>query len=187
MTNLIDLSWDQFTLNTEPSDQISPNFKFYELTRSDKAERLNINNMFDTLDQLQSAVYLCRNILQSVRDEFGRFSPNSVYRGQALERALKNKPQDWTSNSQHTLGCACDIEIPGVSTIELAKWVSETLTYDQVICECYNAAKGPNSGWVHVSLMPPSLGANRGKLLSYVMDMDQGRYVYLNGLHESVA
>ena len=187
MANLIDLPWDQFTLHTDPDDRIAPNFKFYELTRSETAERRNIDNAFEELEPLQSAVYLCRSVLQPVRDQFGRFSPNSVYRGQELERALKKKRKDWISKSQHTQGRACDIEIPGVPTIDLAKWVSDNLEYDQVICECYNAAKGPNSGWVHVSIVPPGLGNNRAKLLSYVMDEDQGKYVYVNGLRESVA
>ena len=54
-----------------------------------------------------------------------------------------------------------------------------------MICECFNADKGPNSGWVHVSKVPPGRGQNRHKVLSYVMDPDTGKYVYVDGLHES--
>ena len=132
-------------------------------------------------------MYLCRRVLQPVRDHFGRFAPNSVYRNQELERALKKKRKDWISKSQHTQGCACDIEIPGVATLDLAKWVSDNLEYDQIICECFNAARGPNSGWVHVSVVPAGMGTNRSKLLSYVMDSEQGNYVYVNGLRGSLA
>jgi hypothetical protein len=187
MANLIDRPWDQFTRNTDPRDRISPNFRFYELTRSETAARRNIDNTFDALDSLQAAVFLCRHVLQPVRDQFGRFSPNSVYRSQELERALKKRRRDWISKSQHTTGRACDIEIPGMPTIDLARWVSDNLEYDQVICECYNAAKGPNSGWVHVSVNPPGQGRNRAKRLSYVMDTAQAKYVYVDGLRASVA
>jgi Peptidase M15 len=187
MADLIDLSWDRFSLETDFQDQISPNFKFYELIRSETADRRRINNTFEKVEELRSAVYLCRNVLQAVRNQFGRFSPNSVYRGQELERAIKKKRKDWISKSQHTRGQACDIEIPGLSTIDLATWVSENLEFDQVICECFNQANGPNSGWVHVSLVPPGMEDNRKKLLSYVMDPDKGKYVYVNGLSESVA
>jgi peptidase M15-like protein len=186
MANLIDFSWDLFTLDTDSQDQISQNFKLYELTRSETADRRNINNAFKELEELRSAVYLCRNVLQVVRDQFGRFSPNSVYRSQELERAIKKKRKDWISKSQHNRGQACDIEIPGLSTIDLATWVSENLEFDQVICECFNLANGPNSGWVHVSLVPPGMGDNRKKLLSYVMDQEKRKYVYVNGLRESV-
>jgi hypothetical protein len=41
-----------------------------------------------------------------------------------------------------------------MSTIDLAQRVVDNLEFDQVICECYNAANSPNSGWVHVSLLP---------------------------------
>lgn len=89
------------------------------------------------------------------------------------------------SASQHTRGLACDIEVSGILTMDLARWVSENLEFDQVICECFNPAKGPNSGWVHVSLMPPGMGTNRREILSYVLDPTIGKYVYVNGLRES--
>ncbi len=186
MTDLTDQKWEDFSLETEPRDRIAKNFRFYELIKSETAERHNIDNSFENIEHLKAAVYLCRKVLQPVRDEFGRLSPNSVYRSQNLERALKKKRKDWISKSQHTLGCACDIEIPGTPTIELAEWISENIEYDQIICECYNPEKGPNSGWVHVSLVPPGMGQNRRRLLSYIMDKDKGKYVYINGLRASI-
>lgn len=185
MADLTGVTWDQWSLGTQPGDQVSTNFQFYELTASETADRLDIDNAFPGVEELRSAVYLCRNVLQAVRDEFGRFTPNSVFRGQSLERALKKKRKDWISKSQHTKGQACDIEVPGMSTLDLARWVSESLEFDQVICECYNPAKGPNSGWVHVSLVPPGFGNNRAKLLSYVMDPQSRKYIYVDGLRES--
>lgn len=185
MADLTDVSWDKFPLRAGPGDQISKNFKFYELTASETAERLAIDNRFSRVAEVRAAVHLCRNVLQPIRDKFGRFSPNSVFRGQELERALKKKRSDWTSTSQHTLGQACDIEIPGMATLELADWVANNLDFDQIICECYDPRKGPNSGWVHVSLVPPGMGENRRKLTSYVLDPRSGKYVYVAGLQTS--
>jgi hypothetical protein len=123
--------------------------------------------------------------MEPVRRKFGAYTPNSVFRSQALERALKKMPESWFSASQHTLGQACDIQIAAVSTMELARWVISNLAFDQVILECHNAARGKNSGWVHVSLLPPGIGKNRGHVLSYVMDSKTDTYVYIDGLHET--
>ena len=185
MADLTGIPWNEFPEQASPVDQVSKNFKFYELTRSDTAARRGIANDFPSVQELRAAVYLCREVIQPVRDKFGRFSPNSVFRGHELERALKGRPDSWTSTSQHTRGEACDIEVAGVSTMELARWVQANLAFDQTILECYNAAAGPNSGWVHVSVKPPGTGENRGKVLSYVKDLAAGRYVYVDGLQES--
>jgi hypothetical protein len=170
----------------DPQDRIAPNFRVYELTRSETAERQRIANLFRSDDELRAAVFLARSVLQPIRDAFGSFTPNSVYRGQALERALKNRPSSWISTSQHTEGRACDVEIPGKPTLELARWASEQLAdFDQIICECYDPRKGPNSGWVHISLVPPGRGANRREKLSYVLDTATNRLVYVKGFEAS--
>lgn len=167
-----------------PQDPVAPNFRYYELTVSEIAARSGIDNGFETDAQVRAAVHLARHVLQPIRDKFGRYTPNSVFRGQNLERALKNKPRGWISTSQHTTGCACDVEVPGIATLELARWASQHLPegFDQIICECYDPRQGPNSGWVHISLKSPGTGRNRGKLLSYVRDAASGRYVYVDGL-----
>ena len=165
-----------------PRTLIAPNFRAYELTQSDLASRRGIHNGFDSEQHLRSAVHLARHVLQPVRDAFGGFTPNSVYRSQALERTLKNKPSTWVSTSQHARGEACDIEIVGKPTLELAAWARDHLAdYDQIICECYDPRQGPNSGWVHISLKAPGQGSNRRQCLSYVPDAS-GRLVYVPGL-----
>jgi hypothetical protein len=167
----------------DPLSRIAPNFRVYELMRSEVAERQRIDNRFATDEDLRCAVHIARAVLQPIRDAFGTFSPNSVFRSQALERALKNRPSSWISTSQHTQGRACDVEIPGLPTLDLARWAAAKLaTFDQIICECYDPRKGPNSGWVHVSLLPPGAGANRRQVLSYVVDAASGRLVYVSGL-----
>ncbi|MBU1366066.1 MAG: hypothetical protein KKE51_19785 [Gammaproteobacteria bacterium] len=172
----------QFTLaNIRPDTLVAPNFLIHELTRSELADRRGIPNSFPTDRELRAAIHLAREVLQPIRDHFGRFTPNSVFRGNPLERALKNKPASWLSTSQHSRGEACDIEIVGMSTLDLANWAKDHLkAFDQIICECYDPAKGPNSGWVHISLKAPGSGENRRQLLSYIAD--HGRMVYVPGL-----
>lgn len=166
-----------------PRALIAPNFRVYELSRSDLAARQGIDNSFASDDELRAAIHLARHVLQAIRDKFGSFSPNSVYRSQKLERSLKNKPSTWLSTSQHARGEACDIEIVGMATLELAAWARDHLAdFDQIICECYDPAKGPNSGWVHISLKAPGTGTNRKQCLSYVRDAATGRLVYVSGL-----
>lgn len=169
----------------DPRTLISPNFRAYELTKSDLALRRGIANGFTSDDHLRAAINLARHVLQPIRDKFGSFTPNSVYRSQALERALKNKPATWQSTSQHARGEACDIEIVGMATLALAAWARDHLSaFDQIICECYDPRQGPNSGWVHISLKAPGQGTNRHQCLSYVTDAS-GRLVYVSGLQST--
>ena len=172
----------------DPMARIAPNFRLYELTVSETAARRQIDNRFKSDAELRAAVHLARAVLQPIRDQFGRFQPNSVYRSQELERALKNRPTTWISTSQHTEGRACDVEIPAVPTLDLADWASKNLAdFDQIICECYDPRKGPNSGWVHISLRPPGQGRNRRQLTSYVVEPASGQLVYVQGLQPTVA
>ncbi|TXH55704.1 MAG: hypothetical protein E6Q93_15705 [Burkholderiaceae bacterium] len=170
----------------DPQDRVAQHFRLYELTVSETADRQRIDNRIASDAVLRSAVHLARQVLDPIREAFGSFSPNSVYRSQALERSIKGKPSSWISTSQHTEGRACDVEIVAKPTLELARWASQTLPdFDQIICECYDPRKGPNSGWVHISLLPPGAGRNRRQTLSYVVDAASGRLVYVNGLQSS--
>jgi len=170
-----------------PQTQVAHHFKLYELTRSETAERRGVANQLTSDDCLRAAVHLANHVLDPIRQHHGRLSPNSVFRSQSLERVLKGRPAGWISTSPHTLGWACDVEVPGVPTLDLALWLSQALgNFDQIICECFNPAQGPNSGWVHVSLAPPWVGSpNRRELLSYVADPMTGRMVYVQGLQAS--
>ncbi|WP_417069912.1 D-Ala-D-Ala carboxypeptidase family metallohydrolase [Niveibacterium terrae] len=184
MTDLTRTKLESLSLQKlDPLDLIAPNFRVYELTRSELASRAGVDNRFPGDKELQAAVNLARKVLQPLRAAFGPFTPNSVYRSQELERALKHKPKSWLSTSQHTQGCACDVEIVGKSTLELAQWAADNLPeFDQIICECFDPSEGPNSGWVHISLKLPQQGINRKQLLSYVRDAKSGKWIYVQGL-----
>ena len=176
MADITQRSITEFTLlNTHSEDYISRDFTAAQLVRSDLATRQNIDNWFQEDLHIQNAVRLCREVLQPLRDVWA-FVPNSVYRSQALERKLKGKSTKWVSKSQHTKGEAADIEVSGLTTLQLAEWIRDSYTFDQLIMEMFDPAKGPNSGWVHVSLST----VNRKELLSYVLH--DGKYIYVPGL-----
>lgn len=165
MANRVLQPLSDFTLaTTVPDDRVSTNFTVCELVRSELATRLKLHNWFQSDDELRNAIRVCREVLQPVRARFWPFTPNSVYRSQALERKLKGKPANWKSKSQHTRGEAADIEVPSLTNIELARWIRDHLHFDQLILEMYDPAEGANSGWVHVSL---TCGVNRHELLSF--------------------
>jgi zinc D-Ala-D-Ala carboxypeptidase len=155
------------------TDIVAKYFQVKELVRSDLAVRRGLKNWFESDQHLQSAVYLARQILAPLQDQFGPFSPNSVYRCQVLERILKGKRGQWSSKSQHARGEAADVEIQGITNRALAEWIKTYLPFDQLILECYDPAV-PGSGWVHVSAVE---GKNRGQVLSYILQEEQWAYV----------
>lgn len=185
MADLSNIFWNEFPADAEPEDLVSKNFLFIELTKSEIATRQGIANGFPSVNELRCAVYLCRNVLQPVREKFGRYTPNSVFRSQDLERALKNMPSSWRSDSQHTIGQACDIEVLAATNMKLARWVRDNLEFDQLILECYSAEEGPNSGWVHISVRPPGHGNNRKQILSYVKNPQTRKFEYVQELVET--
>ena len=164
MANLVLQPLSSFILvTTTPNDYVSTNFTVRELVRSELATRLNLPNWFQSNDELRNAVRVCREVLQPIRDRFWPFTPNSVYRSQALERKLKGKPANWKSKSQHTRGEAADIEVSGLTNLELARWIRDHLPHDQLIAE-FVKLDDPTSGWVHVSLRENN---NRGEVLTF--------------------
>ena len=125
--------------------KLSKNFSLLELTKSQTAERKDIDNTPSTEHQ-ENLESLCTSILQPVRDHFSRVvSISSGYRSEALCLAIGSKV-----TSQHAKGQAADFEIFGISNKELADYIHFNLNYDQLILE-YWKEEDPNSGWVHCS------------------------------------
>ncbi len=124
--------------------RLSPHFTLRELTRSQTAERCGIDNAPDS-DQMINLRTIAQNILEPIRMTFDvPFSPSSGFRCQELNDRIGG-----STTSQHCKGEAVDIELPGVSNLELAEWCREHLNFDQLILECWNGR--PDSGWVHIS------------------------------------
>lgn len=140
--------------------QLSDHFTLGELTRSETAERRGIDNSAPP-DLVPKLERLCAKILEPVREHFGRpFRPNSGYRCSELNNAIGG-----SARSQHCQGEAVDIEIPGISNMDLALWIRDTLEFDQLILECYRPGE-PISGWVHISLKEEG-EVNRSDVLTY--------------------
>ena len=124
--------------------QLSRNFSLQELIKSDTAIRKGIDNN-PNADQIEKLKALCENILQPVRDHFGRVKITSGYRSPELCTAIGS-----SVNSQHAKAEAADFECVGVDNAELADWINRELSYDQLIVEYYTPGE-PNSGWIHCS------------------------------------
>jgi zinc D-Ala-D-Ala carboxypeptidase len=124
---------------------LSENFNLDELTKSQEAIRLGIVNEPND-EQVGNLILLCKNILQPIRNHFGKVvSVSSGFRSAALCEAIGS-----SSKSQHTKGQAADFEIFGIANKDLADWIVQNLDYDQCILEFWNP-EDPNSGWVHCS------------------------------------
>ena len=125
--------------------KLSENFTLDELTKSQEAIRLGINNE-PSDEHIINLMLLCKNILQPVRDHFKiPVSISSGYRSAALCEAIGS-----SSKSQHTKGQAADFELFGIHNKEISDWIVKNTDYDQCILEFWTP-NDPNSGWVHCS------------------------------------
>ena len=131
--------------------QLSENFTLKELTKSDTATRLDLDNTPNE-EQIESLRLLCENILQPVRDHFGKpVKISSGFRAPAVNQATGG-----SATSDHCKGQAVDFEIDGLSNPDVAQWIMDNLTYSQLILEFYVQGQ-PNSGWIHCSYNPEKL------------------------------
>ena len=126
---------------------LSRNFTLQELIKSDTAIRLDINNNPNS-GQIEKLKDLCENILQPVRDHFGRVKVTSGFRSEQLCIKIGS-----SVNSQHAKAEAADFEVIGTDNAELFDWIKANLTPDQLILEFYTPGE-PNSGWIHCSWIP---------------------------------
>lgn len=150
---------------------LTKNFTLAEMTKSETALRLGIDNEPDE-QQLSALKALAENVLQPVRDHFGKgVKVNSALRTLPVNRAIGSG-----DNSDHVRGQAADIEIPGVANAELAEWIKDNLEFRQLILEFYTPGI-PDSGWVHVSYVAED---NKKQVLTATKK--DGKTVYLPGL-----
>jgi len=150
---------------------LSANFTLKELTKSDTATRLDLDNTPND-EQIESLRLLCENILQPVRDHFDKpVKISSGFRAPAVNQATGG-----SATSDHCKGQACDFEIEGLSNPEVATWIMENLTYSQLILEFYVQGQ-VNSGWIHCSYNPDKLIKQELTAIKVA-----GKTQYLNGL-----
>lgn len=124
---------------------LSDHFTLGELTRT------SVRNFDNTpprliVDRLR---VLCQNVLEPVRAHFAK--PVVVFSGYRSPEV--NKAVGGALASQHIQGEAADFEIRDVSHPEVARWIVETLDFDQIILEFCTCAKSVAEcgGWIHCS------------------------------------
>ena len=144
---------------------ISENFSWYEVTHSDTAERMGLDN--SPPESLKPAALNTARQMERIRALLQ--SPihiNSWYRGTALQ-AL---PQFRNPSSQHPLAEAVDFVSPAFGTpLAICKRIlkfPELIKFDQLILE---------HTWVHVSFVPVGIPSrqNRSQVLSL---LKSGKY-----------
>ncbi len=147
--------------------RLAQNFTLGEMIVSQTAARRGIDNT-PPRKVIAALDALCTNVLQIVRDHYNRpVIVTSGYRSPELNRRIGG-----SSTSQHCLGEAADFTVPGISNIEVARWMERALNYDQLIYE-YGEA-----GWIHCSYR---VGRLRNMELSAIR-LRNGRTKYLPGL-----
>ena len=151
--------------------KLSANFSLAEMTKSDTALRLDMDNTPGD-EEIANMTALCENVLQKVREHFAKgVKVNSGFRHPNVNAAVGG-----SKTSDHCKGQAADIEIPGVANADLAQWIVDNCDFRQVILEFYTPGI-PDSGWVHVSYVP---GDNKKQVLTAMKE--NGKTVYKPGL-----
>ena len=153
--------------------KLSENFTLAELTKSQTAKRLGIDNT-PTPEQLENLIELCNKVLQPLRDAIGPIHISSGLRVPALNKAIGG-----SKTSQHCAinGAAADIDMCPPSgcknkNAEVFNYIKDNLQFDQLIWEFGND-NCPD--WVHVSY---HYGKNRGQILRAVKK--NGKTTYIN-------
>ena len=140
--------------------RLSKNFTLRELTRSNTATRLGVNNEPIKL-HMENMQRLISNLIQPMRDELGPIRITSGYRSKALNRAIGG-----SSKSQHCKGEALDVQFwkeGQMCNKEIYKWILNSgLEFDQMINEF-------DFAWIHVSLKE---NKNRKEVLEAYKDED---------------
>ena len=129
---------------------LSKHFTLEELTHTDHRE-------FDNTPNEQERANLVRvaGLLEQVKSTVGGkpIMVNSAFRCKQVNDAVGSK-----DTSQHRVGCAADIRVPGMTPDEVVKAIiAAGLPYDQLIREF--------DRWTHISVTNEETGTPRGQAL----------------------
>jgi uncharacterized protein YcbK (DUF882 family) len=116
---------------------LSPHFTLDELTHTDHRQFDNTPNATEMANLVRLAAFL-----EDVKTVLGGkpVMINSAFRCKAVNDAVGSR-----DSSQHRIGCAADIRVPGMTPDEVVKAVRAAgLGYDQVIREF--------DRWTHISI-----------------------------------
>lgn len=139
---------------------LSEHFTLEELTHTDHRELDNTPNDAELTNLKRLAEFL-----EEVKTVLGGkpVMVNSAFRSKAVNDAVGSK-----DTSQHRVGCAADIRVPGMTPNEVVKAIiSAQLPYDQVIREF--------DRWTHVSV--PNNMLDKPRMQALIIDK-QGTRLY---------
>jgi hypothetical protein len=126
--------------------KLTEHFSLEELTSSETAER----NGWDNTPNASEIANLIRlaGMLEQIRSLIGKpIMINSAFRSKQVNDGVGSK-----DSSQHRVGCAADIRVPGMNPDQVCRAIIEAkLPYDQIIREFYNAETNAG-GWTHISV-----------------------------------
>ena len=150
--------------------RLSKNFTLNELTRSNTATRLGIDNE-PSKEGIMKLTLLATELLQSIRDRIGALRITSGYRSPQLSEAIGS-----SSNSQHCRYEAVDLQFVKRGNMDnlmiYQALIDLDLDFDQCILEFGNATEyiDPTSpDWVHLSW---KVVDNRRQVLVAYKDID---------------
>jgi zinc D-Ala-D-Ala carboxypeptidase len=129
---------------------ITPHFTLDELTFTDHREFDNEPDYNETENLLRLA-----KLLEQVKSVLGGvpIMVNSAFRCKEVNDAVGSK-----DTSQHRLGCAADIRVPGMTPDEVVKAIiAAGLPFDQLIREF--------DRWTHISVSNVESAKPRGQVL----------------------
>lgn len=134
---------------------LTEHFTLEELTTTDHREFDNTPNEAERANLVRLA-----NLLEQVKVAIGGkpVMVNSAFRSKQVNDAVGSK-----DTSQHRIGCAADIRVPGVTPDQVVKAViAAKLPFDQLIREFAGPTGG---GWTHISIPNDPEGKPRGQTL----------------------
>jgi len=129
--------------------QLTKNFTLEELTHTDHREFDNVPNETEKANLMRLAEFL-----ELVKQLLGGapIMVNSAFRSKKVNDAVGSK-----DTSQHRVGCAADIRVPGMTPDQVTKAIiGSNLDFDQVIREFdrWTHVSIPNNPWDNVRKMP---------------------------------
>jgi zinc D-Ala-D-Ala carboxypeptidase len=140
--------------------RLSKNFVLSEITRSNTATRLGIDNE-PSKKHLKNIQILISKVIQPMRDELGPIRISSGYRSPELNRTIGG-----SAKSQHCKGEALDLQFwenGQMNNRKIYDWIiNNGIEFDQMINEF-------DFSWIHISLKGKK---NRKNILEAFKDED---------------
>ena len=137
---------------------MTPHFTLAELTHTDHRSLDNTPN-----DQEKANLQRLAEFLEQVKSALGDkpVMVNSAFRSKQVNDAVGSK-----DTSQHRIGCAADIRVPGMTPDAVVRAViAAQLPFDQIIREF--------DGWTHISI--PNSTALRHRRQALIIDRNGTR------------